>query len=292
MVREIVPRGLISREQANLPTPISTLSLLIGKDACLVFGPPRYRGRKKYPAPALQFRSTYPRPSISSIFTPGDLSKIQDPRPGLSTTGETPPRTRGRETGNTRVNPTKAHKDATKYEREGLVPIPRRSRRDVEGEEEEEEEEEVKKEDEKGGKREKEEEKEDKRGRDLLQGRGEGPSMEKKEEKRCGTNLSPALSARTARARRDWSTHHPNLSTYGIPYALTHRKKKSPCLSPSSLSMVRWCAVPCYSTARALSPCVRPLTVPTATFLYRGYVCVCVRANVRVKGRDACEYRG
>lgn len=152
MVREIVPRGLISREQANLPTPISTLSLLIGKDACLVFGPPRYRGRKKYPAPALQFRSTYPRPSISSIFTPGDLSKIQDPRPGLSTTGETPPRTRGRETGNTRVNPTKAHKDATKYEREGLVPIPRRSRRDVEGEEEEEEEEEVKKEDEKGGK--------------------------------------------------------------------------------------------------------------------------------------------
>lgn len=95
MVREIVPRGLISREQANLPTPISTLSLLIGKDACLVFGPPRYRGRKKYPA--LQFRSTYPRPSISSIFTPGDLSKIQDPRPGLSTTGETPPSERTRD---------------------------------------------------------------------------------------------------------------------------------------------------------------------------------------------------
>lgn len=198
-----------------------------------MFGPPRYRGRKKYPVPALQFRSTYPRPSISSIFTRGDPSKIQDPRPSPYQQPAKLRRARGCETGYTRVNPTKAHKDATKYEREGLVPIPRRSRRDVEGGEEEEEE--VKKEDEergKGrGKREKEEEKEDKRGRDLLQGRGEGPSMEKKEEKRCGTNLSPALSARTARARRDWSTHHPNLSTYGIPYALTHRKKKSLFLS-------------------------------------------------------------
>lgn len=70
--------------------------------------------------------------------------------------------------------------------------------------------------------------------------------MEKKEEKRCGTNLSPALSARTARARRDWSTHHPNLSTYGIPYALTHRKKKSLFLS-LCFSVD---GVPCYAIAQ------------------------------------------
>lgn len=45
----------------------------------------------------------------------------------------------------------------------------------------------------------------------------------------------------------------------------------------------------CYSTARALSPCVRPLTVPTATFPYRGYGRACVRVRAR---KRACKREG
>ena len=86
---------------------------------------------------------------------------------------------------------------------------------------------------------------------------------------------------RTACARRDWSTHHPNLSTYGIPYALTHRER-GVCIS-CRLSWY-WCR------ACSLAVCWF-----VKSYLYR-HVSIsrypggcgtakCVWANVRVKGR-------
>lgn len=203
------------------------MSPLIGHNIAFSVGPiaVRYRGRKTTTS-GLQFRSTLSL-AVDLAYL---CSAIRPSDPGSSsrliTDRRNSQRTRRVERRNTRVNPTEAHKDATKYEREGLVPIPRRSRRDVavvtekvNQQEEEEEEEGIQQ------RRKRRKRKRKTAGERSTARARRGPEMEKKEEKRCGTNLSPALSACTARARRDWSTHHPNLSTYGIPYALTHRKR-------------------------------------------------------------------